>query len=171
MAFEAANRIVAESESPDRRPHPGVIEEILCCAWTDRMTPVPSRARGAPRPGSVMAVAAALWPRRRRSRSCALPTFPSRDGGSGSGRRVRARSRSAPWADCGRRDCLGADRCVGRHGLRPTRLGETPCSLTLRSWQPLLAFVGVVMCSQLRVVDPAASASAAVVQAARRRSP
>jgi hypothetical protein len=50
-------------------------------------------------------------------------------------------------------------------------LGGLACSLSLRSWQPLSALVEVVMCSQRRVVDPAASASAAVVQAARRRSP
>jgi hypothetical protein len=29
MASEVANRIVAESESTDRRPHPRVIEEVL----------------------------------------------------------------------------------------------------------------------------------------------
>ena len=29
MAFEVAERVVAESESTDRRPRPGVIEEVL----------------------------------------------------------------------------------------------------------------------------------------------
>jgi hypothetical protein len=29
MAFEAGNRVVAEAESTDRRPRPGVIEEVL----------------------------------------------------------------------------------------------------------------------------------------------
>jgi Domain of unknown function (DUF1918) len=29
MAFEVGNRVVAESESTDRRPRPGVIEEVL----------------------------------------------------------------------------------------------------------------------------------------------
>jgi hypothetical protein len=29
MAFEVGKRIVAESESADRRPRPGVIEEVL----------------------------------------------------------------------------------------------------------------------------------------------
>ena len=67
---------------------------------------------------------------------------------------------------------LGRDRiATGRRGLRPTSLVGIACSFSLRSWQPLLAFVGVVMCSQLRVVDPAASAPAAFAQAARRRSP
>jgi hypothetical protein len=31
MAVEVANRILAESQSTGRRPHPGVIEEVLCC--------------------------------------------------------------------------------------------------------------------------------------------
>jgi hypothetical protein len=29
MAFEVGKRVVAESESTDRRPRPGVIEEVL----------------------------------------------------------------------------------------------------------------------------------------------
>jgi hypothetical protein len=29
MAFEVGERVVAESESTDRRPRPGVIEEVL----------------------------------------------------------------------------------------------------------------------------------------------
>lgn len=29
MAFEVGNRVVAEAESTDRRPRPGVIEEVL----------------------------------------------------------------------------------------------------------------------------------------------
>lgn len=29
MAFEAGNRVVVESESTDRRPRPGVVEEVL----------------------------------------------------------------------------------------------------------------------------------------------
>lgn len=29
MAFEVGNRVVAEAESTDRRPRPGVIEELL----------------------------------------------------------------------------------------------------------------------------------------------
>ncbi len=29
MAFEVSERVVAESESTDRRPRPGVIEEVL----------------------------------------------------------------------------------------------------------------------------------------------
>jgi hypothetical protein len=29
MAFEVGNRVMAESESTDRRPRPGVIEEVL----------------------------------------------------------------------------------------------------------------------------------------------
>ncbi len=29
MAFEAGERVVAESESTDRRPRPGVVEEVL----------------------------------------------------------------------------------------------------------------------------------------------
>ena len=29
VAFEVGNRVVAESESTDRRPRPGVIEEVL----------------------------------------------------------------------------------------------------------------------------------------------
>jgi hypothetical protein len=29
MAFEVGNRVVAESESTNRRPRPGVIEEVL----------------------------------------------------------------------------------------------------------------------------------------------
>ena len=29
MTFEIGNRVVAESESTDRRPRPGVIEEVL----------------------------------------------------------------------------------------------------------------------------------------------
>jgi hypothetical protein len=29
MAFEVGKRVVAESESADRRPRPGVIEEVL----------------------------------------------------------------------------------------------------------------------------------------------
>jgi hypothetical protein len=29
MAFEAGDRVVAESESTDRRPRPGVVQEVL----------------------------------------------------------------------------------------------------------------------------------------------
>ena len=75
MAFEVASRILSESESTDRRPRPGVIEEVL---------------RGDPSP---------------------------------------------------------------RHRNRFRRSSR------------------VVMCSLLGVVDPAASASAALAQAAGRRSP
>jgi Domain of unknown function (DUF1918) len=74
MAFEVANRIVAESESTDRRPHPRVIEEVLPgdpapryrMRWDDGHEIIYDPAGGALRPtssdsgtraGSVMAVA------------------------------------------------------------------------------------------------------------------
>jgi len=65
MAFEVGERVVAESESTDRRPRPGVIEEVLRgepspryrVRWDDGhetiYTPASGALRAEPRPAAA----------------------------------------------------------------------------------------------------------------------
>jgi hypothetical protein len=58
MAFEVSKRVVAESESTDRRPRPGVIEEVLRGDAATRRLGIASAGLMATRPSTPPRAAA-----------------------------------------------------------------------------------------------------------------
>jgi len=74
MAFEVGNRVVAESESTNRQPRPGVVEEVLRgdpspryrIRWDDGHASIYTPASGALRPERPGRRRGSGAPRRRR---------------------------------------------------------------------------------------------------------